>query len=100
VASLVHEFAGFHQLLVNLGELMTEYGKPLPIPCPDFQQMLKRCQDAIEPYKDNLVDRKMSVKKFIYTIKYIGKEKEIEHLRTQISSHCQRLLICINVLQV
>ncbi|KAF1961956.1 hypothetical protein CC80DRAFT_512992 [Byssothecium circinans] len=91
VASLVRSFSAFHHYLLQFNEHMKEYGKPLPLPYHDFRETLKRCEETIEPYKDNLVDRKMSMKKFIYTIKYIGKEKEIENLRRQIDWHCQVL---------
>lgn len=79
---------------------MKEYGKPLPFPYLDFEETLKRCEETIEPYANNLVDRKMSVKKFYYTIKYIGKETEIVNLRTQITGHYQALQMCISFLQL
>ena len=79
---------------------MKEYGKPLPFPYLDFKETLKRCEETIEPYANHLVDRKMSMKKFVYTIRYIGKEKEIANLRTVIMGHYQALQMCISFLQL
>jgi len=42
----------------------------------------------------------MTVKKFIFTIRYIGMEKEIDGLRKQISGHYQALNMCISFLQL
>ncbi|CAI6334782.1 unnamed protein product [Periconia digitata] len=100
VVGLVREYTAFHHCLVELAELMKEYGKPLPFSYHDFQSTLERCESTIEPYKENLVDRKMSVKKFIYTIKYMGKEKEIENLRSLVNGHCQSLQLCISFLNL
>jgi hypothetical protein len=96
----VREFTSFHQCLLELSELMKEYGKSLPFPYLDFQETLKRCEETIEPYANHLVDRKMSVRKFVYTIRYIGKEKEISNLRTVIMGHYQALQMCISFLQL
>lgn len=100
VAGLVREFTNFHQCLLELSELMQEYGKKLPFPYLDFQETLKRCQDTIEPYANHLVDRRMSMKKALYIIKYIGKESEIENLRNTITGHYQALQMCISFLQL
>ncbi|KAJ4298237.1 hypothetical protein N0V90_006136 [Kalmusia sp. IMI 367209] len=100
VSGLVREFSSFHQCLLELSELMKEYGKPLPFPYLDFQETLKRCEETIEPYANHLVDRKMSVRKFVYTIRYIGKEKEISNLRTVIMGHYQAIQMCISFLQL
>ena len=80
---------------------MNEYGKPLPFPYLDFKETLQKCDKTLKPYATNLVDsKKMTVKKFTYTIKYIGKEKEIDGLRKQINGHCQALQMCISFLQL
>lgn len=100
VEALVREFTAFHQCLVELGELMKEYGKPLPFPCKDFEVTLEKCEKSLEPYAENLVDKKMGIKKIIYTVKYMGKEKEIEGLRKQITGHYQALHMCISFLQL
>lgn len=99
-AGLVREFSSFHHCLLELSELMKDYGKPLPFPYLDFQETLKRCEETIEPYANHLVDRKMSVKKALYVIRYIGKEKEISNLRTVINGHYQALQMCISFLQL
>jgi len=100
VAGLVREFTNFHGCLLQLSGLMQEYGKPLPFPYLDFQQTLKRCQETMEPYASHLVDRKMSMKKALYIIKYIGKETEIENLRTELNGHYQALQMCTSFLQL
>jgi wobble nucleotide-excising tRNase len=69
-------------------------------PVKDFEDTLKKCEKTLEPYADHLVDRKMTVKKFIFTIRYIGMEKEIDGLRKQISGHYQALNMCISFLQL
>ncbi|KAI4951477.1 hypothetical protein J4E91_004187 [Alternaria rosae] len=60
-------------------------------PVKDFEDTLKKCEKTLEPYAEHLVDKKMTVKKFIFTIRYIGMEKEIDGLRKQISGHYQAL---------
>ncbi|KAF2272595.1 uncharacterized protein EI97DRAFT_385435 [Westerdykella ornata] len=101
VEGLVREFANFHHCLVQLKDLMKEYGKPLPFPYVDFQDTLEKCSKTLEPYANHLVDnKKMTYKKFIYIIKYIGKEKEIDGLRKQITGHYQALQMCISFLQL
>lgn len=79
---------------------MKEYGKPLPFPCKDFEATLEKCEKSLEPYAENLVDKKMGIKKILYTVKYMGKEKEIEGLRMQITGHYQALHMCISFLQL
>lgn len=79
---------------------MKEYGKPLPFPCKDFEGTLEKCEKSLEPYAENLVDKRMGIKKFLYTIKYMGKEKEIENLRKQVTGHYQALHMCIAFLQL
>jgi hypothetical protein len=96
----VREFTTFHHCLLELDELMKEFGKPLPFPCEDFRDTLLKCEKSIKPYTENLVDKKMNVKKMVYTIKYMGKEKEIEGLRRQITGHYQALQMCISFLQL
>ena len=100
VEGLVREFTAFHQCLVQLDELMREYGKPLPFPFDDFKDTIERCEKSIKPYADNLIDKKMNFTKMVYTIKYMGKEKEIDGLRKQISGHYQALQMCISFLQL
>ncbi|CAN9424785.1 unnamed protein product [Alternaria alternata] len=100
VSGLVKEFTTFHTCLEQLGELMKQYGQTMPFPVKDFEDTLKKCEKTLEPYADHLVDRKMSVKKFIFTIRYIGMEKEIDGLRKQISGHYQALNMCISFLQL
>lgn len=100
VEGLVREFGAFHRCLVELDELMREYGKPLPFPFDDFKNTIERCEKSIKPYAENLVEKKMTFTKIVYTIKYIGKEKEIDGLRKQISGHYQALQMCISFLQL
>ncbi|KAF2792264.1 hypothetical protein K505DRAFT_408752 [Melanomma pulvis-pyrius CBS 109.77] len=101
VEGLVREFSTFHHCLVELEELMKEYGKALPFPYLDFKETLQRCEKTLKPYASHLVDnKKMTLKKFTYTIKYIGKEKEIDGLRKQITGHYQALQMCTSFLQL
>ncbi|EMD62187.1 hypothetical protein GGP41_002356 [Bipolaris sorokiniana] len=100
VAGLVKEFTAFHTCLVELGELMKQYGQPMPFPVKEFEATLKRCEKTLDPYADHLVDKKMGVKKFIFTIRYMGMEKEIDGLRKQITGHYQALHMCISFLQL
>ncbi|KAF2181551.1 hypothetical protein K469DRAFT_740775 [Zopfia rhizophila CBS 207.26] len=101
VEGLVKEFSTFHHCLLQLEELMKEYDKPLPFPYLDFKETLERCQKTIKPYAEHLVDNKrMTAKKFSYTIRYIGKETEIDRLRKQITGHYQALQMCISFLQL
>ncbi|KAF3032529.1 hypothetical protein E8E12_002302 [Didymella heteroderae] len=100
VGGLVREFTAFHQCLIELDELMREYGKPLPFPFDDFKDTIDRCEKSIKPYAENLIDKKMNLSKMVYTIKYMGKEKEIDGLRKQISGHYQALQMCISFLQL
>ena len=72
----------------------------MPFPVKDFEATLKRCEKTIDPYADHLVDKKMGDKKFIFTIRYIGTEKEVDGLRKQISGHYQALNMCISFLQL
>ncbi|KAH3955186.1 hypothetical protein HBI56_043650 [Parastagonospora nodorum] len=100
VESLVREFQAFAICLLELDELMKEFGKPLPFPVDEFKKTLEKCEASLRPYKDNLVDKKMSASKFVWTIKYIGKEKELDGLRKQISGHYQALNMCLSFLQL
>ncbi|KAH8731554.1 hypothetical protein GQ44DRAFT_671543 [Phaeosphaeriaceae sp. PMI808] len=100
VESLVREFQAFAQCLLNLDELMKEFGKPLPFPVEDFRKTLSKCEASLKPYKEHLVDKKMSFPKIVWTIKYIGKEKELDNLRKQITGHYQALNMCISFLQL
>ncbi|KAF3005978.1 hypothetical protein E8E13_010369 [Curvularia kusanoi] len=100
VEGLVREFTGFHHCLEELDELMKEYGKPLPFPFEDFRDTIERCEKTIKPYAENLIDKKMNFSKIVYTIKYMGKEKEIDGLRKQIAGHYQALQMCISFLQL
>jgi hypothetical protein len=80
---------------------MKEYGKPLPFSIVAFKDTLLKCEETLEHYATHLVDnRRMTAKKFVYTIKYIGKEKEIDGLRKQINGHYQALQLRISFLQV
>lgn len=80
---------------------MEAYGKPLPFSYPEFKETLTRCDELIKPYARELVDKKnKSVKKAVQTIRFIGKEKEIEGLRKQISAHCQALQMCLSFIQL
>ncbi|KAL6156428.1 hypothetical protein ACJBU6_05550 [Exserohilum turcicum] len=74
--------------------------RPMPFPVKDFEATLKRCEKTLDPYADHLVDKKMGVKKFIFTIRYMGMEKEIDGLRKQITGHYQALHMCISFLQL
>ncbi|KAI8936077.1 hypothetical protein NX059_007576 [Plenodomus lindquistii] len=100
VTGLVREFATFHVCLIELGDLMKAYGKPLPFPCAEFKATLERCEQTLEPYAEHLVDKKMGFKKMIYTVRYMGMEKEIDGLRKQITGHYQALNMCISFLQL
>lgn len=79
---------------------MKQYGQPMPFPVKDFEATLKRCEKTLDPYADNLVDKKMGVKKIFFTIRYMGMEKEIDGLRKQITGHYQALHMCISFLQL
>ena len=96
----MREFQAFAICLLELDELMKEFGKPLPFPVDEFKKTLEKCEASLRPYKDNLVDKKMSASKFVWTIKYIGKEKELDGLRKQISGHYQALNMCLSFLQL
>ncbi|KAL6164143.1 hypothetical protein ACJQWK_09818 [Exserohilum turcicum] len=100
VSAMVKEFTTFHTCLFELAELMKQYGQPMPFPVKDFEATLKRCEKTLDPYADHLVDKKMGVKKFIFTIRYMGMEKEIDGLRKQITGHYQALHMCISFLQL
>jgi hypothetical protein len=100
VESLVREFQTFAQCLLDLDKLMKEFGKPLPFPVEDFKKTLDRCEASLRPYKENLVDKKMGLTKMIWTIKYIGKQNEIDQLRKQITGHYQALHFCLMFLQL
>lgn len=100
VESLVREFQSFAQCLLDLDKLMKEFGKPLPFPVDDFKKTLERCEASLKPYTENLVDKKIGLTKILWTIKYIGKEKEIETLRKQITGHYQALNMCLSFLQL
>jgi hypothetical protein len=79
---------------------MKEYGKRLPFSNAGFKETLERCQKTLEPYSAHLVDnKKMTAKKAYYTVKYIGKEKEIDNLRKQITGHYSALQLRISFLQ-
>lgn len=80
---------------------MRAHGMPLPFSYHAFNDTLDRCDKLIKPYVTELVDKKnKSVKKAVRTIRFIGKEKEIEWLRKQISSHCQQLQLWLSFTQV
>jgi hypothetical protein len=96
----VNEFKAFYQCLEQLSELMKQYGQPMPFMYKEFEATLKRCLKTLEPYVDYLVDKKPSVKKIFYTIRYIGVEKEIDMLRKQINGHYQALSMWLSFLQV
>jgi hypothetical protein len=97
----VREFATFHGCLVELEDLMKTYGKPLPFSYPEFKETLTRCDELIKPYATELVDkRNSSVKKAVRTLLFIGKEKEIDGLRKQISAHCQALQMCLSFIHL
>lgn len=94
--ALVREFQAFTQCLLELDELMKEFGKPLPFPVENFKKTLAKCEASLKPYKENLVDKKMGFSKMVWTIKYIGKENELESLRRQITGHFQALNMCLS----
>ncbi|KAF2876086.1 hypothetical protein BDV95DRAFT_482567 [Massariosphaeria phaeospora] len=100
VEELVREFSTFHHCLVELEDLMKEYGKPLPFPYVDFQETLQRCQKTLKPYETQLVDKRTNPKKIMRTILYMGKEKEMDGLRKAITGHYQALQLCISFLQL
>lgn len=100
VEALVREFKAFAQCLIDLDELMKEFGRPLPFPVEDFKKTLQKCEAGLKPYEENLVDKKMGITKIVWTIKYIGKEKELEGLRKQITGHYQALHMCVSFLQL
>ncbi|KAI2482801.1 hypothetical protein Ptr902_05118 [Pyrenophora tritici-repentis] len=100
VTALVKEFTTFHCCLTELGELMRQYGQPMPFPVKDFETTLKRCEITLDPYADHLVDKKMGIRKVLYTVRYMGMEKEIDGLRKQITGHYQALHMCISFLQL
>lgn len=79
---------------------MKEYGKPLPFPFDDFRDTIDRCDKSIKTYAEKLIDTKMNFIKMVYTLKWMGKEKEIDGLRKQIAGHYQALQMCISFLQL
>jgi hypothetical protein len=100
VESLVREFKAFAECLLELAGLMEEFGKPLPFPVDAFEETLHRCEASLKPYQENLVDKKMGLTKIVWTIKYIGKEKELDFLRKQITGHYQALHMCVSFMQL
>jgi hypothetical protein len=100
VESLVREFKAFAECLLELAGLMEEFGKPLPFPVDAFKETLNRCEASLKPYQENLVDKKMGITKIVWTIKYIGKEKELDFLRKQITGHYQALHMCVSFMQL
>jgi hypothetical protein len=96
----VREFQAFAQCLLDLDKLMKEFGKPMPFPVEDFKKTLERCEASLKPYKENLVDKKMGLTKMIWTVKYIGKQNEIDQLRKQITGHYQVLHFCVMFIQL
>jgi hypothetical protein len=100
VEGLVREFSDFHLCLIELQKLMKEYGKPLPLPYLNFEKTLEKCMAMIKPYSDSLVDKKMSAKKAYHTIAWIGKEKDINRLRSQLAGHSLALHMCISFISV
>ncbi|KAG9196659.1 hypothetical protein G6011_01780 [Alternaria panax] len=69
VRGLVKESTTFHGCLKELGGLMKQYGQSMLFSIKDFEDTLKKCEKTSELYADHLVDRKMSVKKFIFTLR-------------------------------
>ncbi|KAJ4347454.1 hypothetical protein N0V95_005416 [Ascochyta clinopodiicola] len=100
VEGLVRELETFNRSLNDLRELMIEYGRPLPLPYQEFRETVQKCDTCIQSFVDKLIDKKMGFTKVMYTFKYMGKEKEIDGLRKQISLHCQSLQLCISSLQL
>ncbi|KAH7077449.1 hypothetical protein FB567DRAFT_478286 [Paraphoma chrysanthemicola] len=100
VEGLVREFQTFAQCLLELDELMKDYGKPLPFPIENFKKTLAKCDASLRPYQENLVDKRMGFSKMMWTIKYIGKQNELEGLRRQITGHFQALNMCLSALHL
>ncbi|KAF2468748.1 uncharacterized protein BDR25DRAFT_264609, partial [Lindgomyces ingoldianus] len=99
--ALIKEFTTLHHCLIQLDELMKEYGKPLPFPGLDFYETLHKCEKTLKPYTNNHVDNeKMPVERFTYTIKHIGKETELDELRKKLIGNYQALQMCISFLQL
>jgi hypothetical protein len=100
VEALVREFQNFARCLVELDKLMKRFGRPLPFPVDDVRKTLDKCEASLKPYEESLVDRKMSFSKIVWTIKYIGKENELESLRKLITGQYQALTVCLHVMQL
>ncbi|KAH7073140.1 hypothetical protein BKA63DRAFT_473619 [Paraphoma chrysanthemicola] len=100
VEGLVREFQTFAQCLLELDELMKDFGKPLPFPVENFKNTLAKCEASLRPYQENLVDKRMGFSKIVWTIKYIGKQNELEGLRRQITGHFQALNMCLSALHL
>jgi hypothetical protein len=100
VEALVREFQTFARCLLELDTLMKEFGRSMPFPVEDFKKTLDKCEASLKPYHQNLVDKRMGVSKMLWTIKYIGKEKELDSLRKLITGHYQALHLCLSFLQL
>lgn len=96
----MREFQAFARCLLELDELMREFGRSMPFPVEDFKKTLDKCEASLRPYHERLVDKRMGLSKMVWTVKYIGKEKELGGLRKMIMGHYQALQLCLSFLQL
>ena len=100
VQLLVKEFMRFHEFLQKLAQLLRKYERPLPFGYEDFEKTMKDCVNFLQPYADALIDRKKSIPKAFYTVKFTTAEKNVERLRKQVDGHVQSLSLYISYLQL
>jgi hypothetical protein len=86
--------------LLELDKLVKEFGKPLPFPLQDFKTTISQCETRLKPYREDLKDQRMGLSKKIWKIKFLGKDRELEDMREQITGHYQALNLCISFLQL
>ncbi|KAF1842833.1 uncharacterized protein K460DRAFT_396305 [Cucurbitaria berberidis CBS 394.84] len=92
---LVRELATLKACFVKLAELMTEYGKPLPFPVPDWRDTLQACEQSIT---GSMSERRKSLKVFAFNS--ILKVKDINQLLKKITGHYRGLQICTSFLKL
>jgi hypothetical protein len=79
---------------------MKEFGQEELFSVEDFKKILYKCEESLKPYVDKLCNQPRSFGKVLWTVKFIGKEKELEILRKQITGQYQALNLCLQFLQL
>jgi hypothetical protein len=87
----VREVQIFAQSLLELEELMRDFGRQLPFPVEDFERTLSNCEAKLRSYKEGTVAWKVT---------FVGKVSELANLRKEITGNCRTLHICIHFLQL